>query len=37
MENGEKFIIYIGAERKEFGTLPETTNFIDTWYALKKN
>lgn len=37
MENGEKFIIYIGTERHEFDYLPETTKFIDDWIALKTN
>ena len=37
MDNGTKYIIYIGTERKEFDTLEEATGFIDEWHTLKKN
>ncbi len=37
IEGGIGFVIFLGTERQEFLTLPETTKFIDDWYALKQN
>jgi len=37
IEGGIGFVVFLGTERHEFLTLPETTGFIDGWYKTKEN
>ncbi len=37
LESMGKFMLYLGAYRHEFDSLPQATQFINDWHKLKEN